>query len=69
MDEIDRATHHTEHMLDAQLTQQVGRGQYQGESASECDECGHPIPLTRQRYLPGVRLCVPCQTVLERPRS
>lgn len=33
----------------------------QGESLSECEECGLPIPERRQKALPGVRLCIRCQ--------
>ncbi len=33
-----------------------------GESASECDECGEPIPKKRRDVLPGVRTCVACQS-------
>ena len=33
-----------------------------GESLAVCEECGGPIPEARQKALPGVRLCVPCQT-------
>lgn len=33
-----------------------------GESRSHCEECGDPIPAGRQRAIPGVRLCVPCQS-------
>ncbi|MDL2274558.1 DksA/TraR family C4-type zinc finger protein [Desulfosarcina sp. OttesenSCG-928-G10] len=32
-----------------------------GESLSACEECDAPIPETRQRAVPGVRLCVDCQ--------
>ncbi|UQZ88573.1 DksA/TraR family C4-type zinc finger protein [Deltaproteobacteria bacterium Smac51] len=37
-----------------------------GESLSNCEECGEEIPLRRREALPGVRLCVSCQTELER---
>lgn len=33
-----------------------------GESLQECEECGEPIPEARRRALPGVRLCVSCQS-------
>jgi phage/conjugal plasmid C-4 type zinc finger TraR family protein len=33
-----------------------------GESATHCEECGAPIPEARRRAVPGVRLCVPCQS-------
>jgi phage/conjugal plasmid C-4 type zinc finger TraR family protein len=31
------------------------------EGASECDDCGDPIPESRRRALPGTRTCVQCQ--------
>lgn len=37
-----------------------------GESLEFCEECGEKIPEGRRLALPGVRLCVPCQTELER---
>ncbi|MDQ2069594.1 DksA/TraR family C4-type zinc finger protein [Natronospira bacteriovora] len=33
-----------------------------GESLSHCEECGDPIPQARREAIPGVRLCVPCQS-------
>ncbi|HMB39821.1 MAG TPA: DksA/TraR family C4-type zinc finger protein [Wenzhouxiangellaceae bacterium] len=33
----------------------------QGESLSECAECGAPIPEARRKAVPGVRLCLGCQ--------
>lgn len=42
------------------------RVQYQGISATECEECGNPIPKERRRVIPGVKLCVACQEVRER---
>ena len=37
-----------------------------GESLEFCEECGGKIPEGRRQALPGVRLCVPCQTEMER---
>ncbi|WP_065978203.1 TraR/DksA C4-type zinc finger protein [Pseudoalteromonas lipolytica] len=34
-------------------------------SATECIECGDPIPKARQKALPGVQRCVPCQELSE----
>lgn len=34
----------------------------QGESLTHCEECDAPIPEARRAALPGVRLCVACQT-------
>ena len=33
-----------------------------GESLLECEECGDEIPEGRREALPGVRLCVACQS-------
>ncbi|ANG92144.1 DksA/TraR family C4-type zinc finger protein [Enterobacteriaceae bacterium 155047] len=32
-----------------------------GESLTECEECGEPIPEARRKAVPGVRLCLACQ--------
>jgi len=34
----------------------------QGESLHRCEECDAIIPEARRKALPGVRLCVACQT-------
>lgn len=36
-----------------------------GESLSHCAECGEPIAEARRRALPGVRLCIRCQSELD----
>ena len=33
-----------------------------GASLPECEECGAEIPAGRREALPGVRLCVGCQS-------
>jgi phage/conjugal plasmid C-4 type zinc finger TraR family protein len=33
-----------------------------GESLTHCEECGEEIPQRRRELIPGVRLCVDCQT-------
>ena len=33
-----------------------------GESLSECAECGEEIPERRRLALPGVKLCIDCQS-------
>ena len=37
----------------------------QGESLSHCEECGKDIPAARREAVPGVRLCVACQSELD----
>ena len=33
-----------------------------GESLANCAECGDPIPAARREAVPGVRLCIACQS-------
>ncbi|MEJ2128814.1 MAG: DksA/TraR family C4-type zinc finger protein [Woeseiaceae bacterium] len=33
-----------------------------GESRRHCEECGKDIPEARRRAVPGVRLCIECQS-------
>jgi len=37
----------------------------QGESLTHCEECGKAIPAARREAVPGVRLCVACQSELD----
>ncbi|HMB59166.1 MAG TPA: DksA/TraR family C4-type zinc finger protein [Xanthomonadales bacterium] len=36
-----------------------------GESRRDCEECGEKIPEARRKAVPGVRLCVNCQSQLD----
>lgn len=38
------------------------------ESLSECEACEVPIPVERQVAVPGVRLCINCQSRLEQQK-
>lgn len=40
-----------------------------GESLRHCEECGNDIPQARREAIPGVRLCVGCQSELEKTQS
>ncbi len=33
-----------------------------GNSLTHCEDCGEPIPEARRAAIPGVRLCVQCQS-------
>ena len=37
-----------------------------GESRRACAECDEPIPEARRRAIPGVQLCVACQSDRDR---
>ncbi|MCC5797115.1 MAG: DksA/TraR family C4-type zinc finger protein [Methylophaga sp.] len=36
-----------------------------GESLTHCEECDAIIPQARREAIPGVRLCVKCQEVID----
>ena len=51
--------------IDATVDDAVSRARDQiprGESLSNCEECGKAIPDARREAIPGVRLCVTCQS-------
>lgn len=37
-----------------------------GDSLSHCEECNAVIPEARRKAVPGVRLCIECQTIRDR---
>ncbi|MGH8126282.1 MAG: DksA/TraR family C4-type zinc finger protein, partial [Rhodanobacteraceae bacterium] len=51
--------------IDATVADAVARvrsKRQSGPGLTHCAECGAPIPEARRRAVPGVRLCVQCQT-------
>ncbi len=55
--------------IDASVDDAVQRARSQlavGESAVNCDECGQIIPTKRRQAIPGVRLCISCQSAIEK---
>jgi phage/conjugal plasmid C-4 type zinc finger TraR family protein len=38
----------------------------EGEGVTHCVECEEPIPEARRKAIPGVRLCVDCQSEFEK---
>ncbi|WP_404363219.1 DksA/TraR family C4-type zinc finger protein [Marinobacter sp.] len=58
--------------IDASVEDAVQRARSQltaGESAARCEECDAPIPEARRKAIPGVRLCVACQSELEKQET
>jgi phage/conjugal plasmid C-4 type zinc finger TraR family protein len=54
--------------IDASVEDAVERARSQlprGESLRECEECGAAIPEARREAVPGVRLCVSCQSEID----
>jgi len=55
--------------IDASIEDAVERARSSlsaGESLEECEECECTIPQKRREAVPGVRLCVECQSALEK---
>lgn len=63
MDIADIAEMRIERELEEMLASRVV---YQGESATECDECGEEIPEGRRIAIQGCRLCVECQGIADK---
>ena len=40
-----------------------------GESLSHCEECDAEIPAARREAVPGVRLCVACQSEIDEQQA
>ncbi len=58
--------------IDASVADAVKRARSQlpkGKSLSHCTECGAEIPEARRSAIPGVRLCVSCQTEFDQQQT
>ncbi|ALS32768.1 hypothetical protein PTRA_a1575 [Pseudoalteromonas translucida KMM 520] len=66
MDDLDRLVLAQEraekHFVDQRLN---GLNNSRVISATDCIDCGDPIPKARQRAIAGVQRCVPCQSLSE----
>jgi phage/conjugal plasmid C-4 type zinc finger TraR family protein len=54
--------------IDATIEDAIKRAKDQlpkGDSLRSCEECGESIPEARRQAVPGVRLCIGCQTDLD----
>lgn len=48
--------------IDDELTRMKLRRAPRGDSRATCAECGEPIPEARRSAIPGVKLCIECQS-------
>jgi phage/conjugal plasmid C-4 type zinc finger TraR family protein len=58
--------------IDASVEDAVERARSQlpsGESLKRCEECDAEIPEARRQAVPGVRLCVDCQSELDEQQA
>jgi len=46
--------------------QRIRNNRPAGESRRQCEDCGEDIPQARREAVPGVRLCVTCQSEHDR---
>lgn len=57
--------------IDATVEDAVQRARSElprGKSLTHCEECHARIPEARRKVVPGVRLCVVCQSELDKQR-
>ena len=55
--------------IDASVKDAIDRARAQlpsGESLTHCEECDAEIPDARRQAVPGVRLCVACQSEIDK---
>ena len=58
--------------IDASVEDAVKRARSRlpdGEGSSYCEQCGAAIPAARRKAMPGVRLCVNCQSEREKRQT
>ncbi|MBD9485500.1 DksA/TraR family C4-type zinc finger protein [Pseudomonas sp. PDM14] len=58
--------------IDSSIEDAVQRARSQlpkGESLQHCEECGAKIPEARRQAVPGVHLCVACQSEQDKQAS
>lgn len=58
--------------IDSSIEDAIQRARAQlpsGASLSHCAECAAPIPAARQAAIPGVQLCVACQTEFDKEQA
>lgn len=65
-DIADRAAAREAEFLSDALAEQRRRTHSSLPSLEICEECGAGIPPARRLAVPGVRLCVACQTAAEK---
>ena len=58
--------------IDASVQDAVDRARSRlptGKSLSHCEECDAAIPEARRHAVPGVRLCIDCQSELDKKQA
>lgn len=67
MDEIDNDQEFNEKLLERFIANvRSNRSVVSAPSLQFCENCGEYIPEKRRQLLPGVRLCIDCQSFAER---
>lgn len=70
-DHIDKAVERETELRDDALAKikRLQLEQSARPSLSECESCGSEIPEARRRAVPGVQLCISCQTAFEKKQK
>jgi phage/conjugal plasmid C-4 type zinc finger TraR family protein len=58
--------------IDSSINDAVERARLKlpsGNSLTECEHCDSPIPEARRKAVPGVKLCVACQSELDKNQA
>lgn len=58
--------------IDANLSDAVKRARSllpEGKGTTRCQNCEEVIPAARRKAIPGVRLCISCQSELEKQQT
>jgi phage/conjugal plasmid C-4 type zinc finger TraR family protein len=58
--------------IDSSIEDAIQRARSQlprGPGLTHCEECDAPIPEARRQAIPGVRLCVACQSELDKQHT
>jgi phage/conjugal plasmid C-4 type zinc finger TraR family protein len=64
----DGAVHEQiEASIEDELKRMQARRAPEGESLTHCAACEEPIPEGRRRAIPGVKLCIECQSARDGP--
>lgn len=57
----DDAATHAQILNENAIHAVLAQARYVGPSAEFCQECDDPIPVARQKAVPGCQYCVECQ--------
>jgi len=69
VDEVDRAQAREQELRDDALRDVRRKTAEANHGAERCQECDSRIPPARRKAVPGVKLCVECQGLVEKKKK